>query len=147
MPYIKSNRNTLHKTKKIAIFASGSGSNFKSIHRHVQSGEIPARIILAVSNNPDSGAIEYAKGNNISTLIINKICYPNSIVREKLLILSLKENDVSKNFQQGIICRGIARRRFQKKFVINDFFDPGCSIRRAGSCDCYWGNRALEREV
>ena len=30
---------------------------------------------------------------------------------------------------------------------INDFFDPGCSIRRAGSCDCYWGNRALEREV
>jgi len=94
VPYIKSNRNTLHKTKKIAIFASGSGSNFKSIHRHVQSGEIPARIILAVSNNPDSGAIEYAKGNNISTLIINEICYPNSIVREKLLILSLKENDV-----------------------------------------------------
>ena len=34
------------------------------------------------------------------------------------------EDDASKIFQQGIICRGIARRKFQKKFIINDFFNP-----------------------
>ena len=80
--------------KNIAVFASGGGSNFKSIHNHVQSGEIPGRIVLTISNNPDSGAIEYAREYNISTLIINKVCYPNSITRIELLTQALVENDV-----------------------------------------------------
>ena len=61
--------------KNIAVFASGGGSNFKSLHRHVKSGEIPGCIVLTVSNNPNSGAIEYARKNNISTLILNKVHY------------------------------------------------------------------------
>ena len=59
--------------KNIAVFSSGGGSNFRSIHRHIQSGEIPGRIVLTVSNNSGSGAIQYAKRYNIITLILNKI--------------------------------------------------------------------------
>ena len=51
--------------KNIAIFASGSGTNFKSIYHHVQFGEIPGQIVLTVSNNSDSGAIEFAKENKL----------------------------------------------------------------------------------
>ena len=80
--------------KNIAIFASGDGSNFKSIHRQVQMREIPGRIVLAVSNNPNSGAIEYARDYNISTLIIHKVDYPNLIDLEALLIQELVENNV-----------------------------------------------------
>ena len=81
--------------KNIAVFASGGGSNFKSLHRHVQSGEIPGRIVLTVSNNPNSGAIKYARKYNISTLIINKVSYANSVDREKFLIQTLIDNEVN----------------------------------------------------
>ena len=80
--------------KNIAVFASGGGSNFKSIHHHVKSGEIPGSIVLTVSNNSDSGAIKYAREYNICTLIINKIRHPNPVDREKLLIQALVRNDV-----------------------------------------------------
>ena len=80
--------------KNIAVFASGGGSNFKSIHRHIQIGEIPGNIVLTVSNNPDSGAIEYARKYNISTLIINKIRNPNPIDQEKLLMQTLVRNKI-----------------------------------------------------
>ena len=80
--------------KNIAIFASGGGSNFKSIHHHVQSGEIPGRIVLTVSNNSNSGAIKYASEHNIYNLIINKGRYPSPIDREELLIEALVKNNV-----------------------------------------------------
>ena len=81
--------------KNIAVFASGGGSNFKSLHRHVQSGEIPGRIVLTVSNNPNSGAITYARKYNISTLIINKVSYAKPVDREKFLIQTLIDNEVN----------------------------------------------------
>ena len=81
--------------KNIAVFASGGGSNFKSLHRHVQSGEIPGRIVLTVSNNPNSGAIEYARKNSISTHIINKVPYAKPVDREKFLIQALIDNEVN----------------------------------------------------
>ena len=80
--------------KNIAVFASGKGSNFRSIHRLVQSGEIPGHMVLTVSNNPNSGAIDYARKYNISTLIINKVRYPNPVDQEELLIQTLIGNDV-----------------------------------------------------
>ena len=80
--------------KNIAVFASGGGSNFKSIHRHVQSGEIPANIVLAVSNNPGSGAIKYAKTHNIPTYIISKNRCPDPMLREQLLTNELLEKNI-----------------------------------------------------
>ena len=81
--------------KNIAVFASGGGSNFKSIHHHVQSGNIPGNIVLTVSNNRDSGAIKYARRSNISTLIINKVRHPNPVDREELLIQTLRDHEVN----------------------------------------------------
>ena len=80
--------------KNIAIFASGSGTNFKSIYHHVQLGEIPGQIVLTISNNSDSGAIKFAKGNNMLTLIINEARYPKQVDRYELLIQTLAGNDV-----------------------------------------------------
>ncbi len=81
--------------KNIAVFASGGGSNFKSLHYQIKSGEIPGRIVLIVSNNPNSGAIKYARKYNISTLIINKVSYAKPVDREKFLIQTLIDNEVN----------------------------------------------------
>ena len=75
--------------KKIAIFASGSGSNFKTIFTKIFSGDIAAKICLIVSNNPNCGAVKFASEKGIKILILNKIRFPNSIVREETLLSAL----------------------------------------------------------
>ena len=72
--------------KKIAVFVSGVGSNFKAIHHQIQKREIPGEIVLVISNNPNCGAIEYANENSISHVIINETRYPNPYTRGELLL-------------------------------------------------------------
>ena len=62
----------MKKNKKIAVFASGSGTNFINIYNNVING----RVILLISNNSNSGAVQYAIKNNIDYQIINDFRYP-----------------------------------------------------------------------
>ena len=80
--------------KNIAVFASGGGSNFKAIHNHILSGNIPGEIVLVVSNNPNCGAITYADENSIQTLIVNKNRHPNPHTREYTLLQALLKAEV-----------------------------------------------------
>ena len=81
--------------KKIAIFASGGGSNFKAIYEKIISGYIPAEISIVVSNNPNCGAINFAKKNTLHTFIVNKNRYPNSDTRNMILKQNLLNSDVN----------------------------------------------------
>ena len=58
--------------KNIAVFASGTGSNFISIYNQINEGVINGKIVLLVSNNPDCKAVFFAKNNNIQVSIINQ---------------------------------------------------------------------------
>jgi phosphoribosylglycinamide formyltransferase-1 len=70
--------------KKIAIFASGKGSNAEKIIEHFNLTPNPSpkergindtpesEVTLIVSNKPDAGVLQIAKKNNISTLIIDR---------------------------------------------------------------------------
>jgi formyltetrahydrofolate-dependent phosphoribosylglycinamide formyltransferase len=51
---------------KIAVFASGAGSNFHAILEAIRGGKIPnASIAVVISNNSDAGALALAKTNGI----------------------------------------------------------------------------------
>ncbi len=54
--------------KQLAIFASGGGSNFQKIHGAVQSGEIPARVALLVTDKPQCPAADYARDQGIEVV-------------------------------------------------------------------------------
>lgn len=56
---------------KIAIFASGSGSNAERIVEFFSSNE-EIEVTLILTNNPTAGVIERAQRLNIPTLIFNK---------------------------------------------------------------------------
>ena len=56
--------------KKIAIFASGGGSNFREIYNQIQKGDIPAKIVLVVSNNSQCGAIIFASDQGLENFIV-----------------------------------------------------------------------------
>ena len=99
--------------KKIAIFASRGGSNFKTIYEKIMSGNIPAEISIVISNNPNCGAIIFADKNAISTLIINKSRYPDSGSRDIILEKTLLKAKVH------LICLAGYMKMLPKNIVAN----------------------------
>tara|TARA_Y100001970_G_C14243349_1_gene866326 strand:- start:2558 stop:3142 length:585 start_codon:yes stop_codon:yes gene_type:complete len=82
--------------KSIAIFASGGGSNFKSIYNHTLDGKIDnTKISLLVSNNPKSGAVLFAKNKGIEVFILNANRYPEVNEYNDVLIKKLSETNPS----------------------------------------------------
>ncbi|MFW6139681.1 MAG: phosphoribosylglycinamide formyltransferase [Spirochaetota bacterium] len=58
--------------KKIAVFISGRGSNFKAILDEVKKGSINGEIVAVISDNPAAGGLQYAQQNGIDTHIFEK---------------------------------------------------------------------------
>ena len=58
-------------SKKIILFASGSGSNFKKICEYFKNDNTVS-IELLISNNPKAKALQIAESFNIKTLVIDK---------------------------------------------------------------------------
>ena len=80
--------------KRLIVFASGSGSNFKAIYNNIKKQKIKnANIELLVSNNSKSGAVLFAKNNSINTFIINQKIHPD----RKEYIKSLNDRLLSCN--------------------------------------------------
>lgn len=63
------------KTKKIIIFASGTGSNFQALHQSPLLNDIPACITALVTDNPGSGALAYARSHHIEPVILSPVDY------------------------------------------------------------------------
>jgi phosphoribosylglycinamide formyltransferase 1 len=59
--------------KKIAVFASGSGSNAEKIINHFSKNNLAdVEVALIVCNKPGAGVLKIAEDNNIPTLLIEK---------------------------------------------------------------------------
>jgi formyltetrahydrofolate-dependent phosphoribosylglycinamide formyltransferase len=71
------------KEIRLAIFASGAGSNAEKVIDHFR-GDPAIKVALIASNNPKAGAFEIAKKNDISTLFIDKkvLFSENSYINE-----------------------------------------------------------------
>ena len=79
---------------KIAVFASGTGSNFINIVDKINQFKLNAEVVLLISNNPGSGSVKFAIKNNINVEIINKFrCKDENNINLKYK-LSLKENKI-----------------------------------------------------
>jgi phosphoribosylglycinamide formyltransferase-1 len=57
---------------KVAVLASGRGSNFLSILDEIKAGNCNAEIKLLVTNNPEAPAINIAKENDIAVERLEK---------------------------------------------------------------------------
>ncbi|WLR54906.1 phosphoribosylglycinamide formyltransferase [Mesobacillus subterraneus] len=63
--------------KKIAIFASGSGSNFQAIAVAAQAGTLNVEISLLVCDKPGAFAVDRAEMLGIPALVISPKSYPS----------------------------------------------------------------------
>lgn len=56
---------------KIAVIASGRGSNFRSLAIACREEGYPAEIGLLLSDNPEAGALEFARETDIESVVID----------------------------------------------------------------------------
>ncbi|MFC1477803.1 phosphoribosylglycinamide formyltransferase [candidate division KSB1 bacterium] len=75
-----------NKPLRLAVFASGTGTNFQTIYRNILDGNLNAGIAGLITNNPEAGALVFAEANNIPVEIINKKRFPeDGAVTEEIL--------------------------------------------------------------
>src|SRR5690349_11589797 len=55
--------------KKLAVLVSGNGSNLQAIIDCIEAGELNARIVCVISNNPEAYALTRANRHNIPIVI------------------------------------------------------------------------------
>lgn len=69
--------------KRIAIFASGTGTNAEVIIKHFEFHR-DAQVTLLVSNRKDAGALNIARDNGVETMVVDRDEFfsENSIVHE-----------------------------------------------------------------
>ncbi|GFY91692.1 formyl transferase [Actinidia rufa] len=61
------------RRKNLAVFVSGGGSNFRSIHEAVLRGLVHGDIAVLVTNKPGCGGAAYARDNNIPVILFPKM--------------------------------------------------------------------------
>lgn len=65
------------KVTRIAILASGRGSNMVSLAENLNKMETPAEICTVISNRHDAQVLNKAQALNISTILIDQQTHPN----------------------------------------------------------------------
>jgi phosphoribosylglycinamide formyltransferase-1 len=56
---------------KVAVLASGRGSNFQALAQACRSEDYPAEMSLLISDNPGAGAVEFARKEGIETAVVD----------------------------------------------------------------------------
>ena len=80
--------------RKIAVFASGNGSNFQAIIDVVESGELKAEISLLVCDKPGAYAVERANNAGITSFIFQAKEYAGKEEYEQAIVAELKRYGV-----------------------------------------------------
>ena len=79
---------------KIAVLASGNGSNFEYIIKSIQNRQLNAEISVLIVNNPNCLAIKKAKKYNIKYVVVNHRDCKSRIEHDNLIINKLEQYNV-----------------------------------------------------
>ena len=83
------------KQLKLAVFASGRGSNFEAIYRAITTGKLYAAVQVVISNNPRAGALDFARQHQIPTEHIARKQFKTGAEFDKALLKLLARYDVN----------------------------------------------------
>lgn len=75
--------------KKIAIFASGSGTNAENIIQFFKDSD-EVKVVLVLTNNPEAGVIKRVRKLNVPSLVFNK----QNFAKEDTVVNILENNQI-----------------------------------------------------
>jgi len=79
---------------KIAVLASGRGTNLQAIIDAIKTGQINGEIKIVISDNPEAYALKRAKANQITTKIVYYKQYKSKVEYEQEILRYLKRHSI-----------------------------------------------------
>ncbi len=79
---------------RLAIFASGSGSNFEALASACISGEIDAEVALMVCDKPGAGVIARAERLGVKALVLSPKSFESKVAYEEAILEALEAERV-----------------------------------------------------
>ncbi|MBI5227543.1 phosphoribosylglycinamide formyltransferase [Candidatus Micrarchaeota archaeon] len=79
---------------RIAVLASGRGSNFQAIAESIKKGTCSAQVAVLITNNPDAKAISIAKAYGIPVEMVDKTKFPDRESFDDFLLTILDRYEV-----------------------------------------------------
>lgn len=86
--------------KKVAIFASGTGSNYEAIMR---TKDLPCEVVLLISDQPNAPVLKKAAKYNTPTFVFNVKNYESRAAYEQKIVEALKKAEVEWIFFAGFM--------------------------------------------
>ncbi|TBR20098.1 phosphoribosylglycinamide formyltransferase [bacterium] len=96
---------------KIAVFASGRGTNFSAILKASRKNIFKAKIALLICDNPKAPVLRKAKLGKIKSILVNRQNYPSRESFEEEIIKHLKNENI------GLIVLAGFMRMLSPEFV------------------------------
>lgn len=79
---------------KVGVLASGSGSNLQAILDQCQGGDIPAQVVVVISDKEGSFALQRARRQQVQALLINPKDFSSKVLYEQAIVTALREHGV-----------------------------------------------------
>lgn len=79
---------------RLAVFASGTGSNFEAIADACQSGRLDAEVVLMVCDKPTAAVVGKAASRGIDSFVFSPKDYPSKEEFEREIISRLAASEV-----------------------------------------------------
>lgn len=89
---------------RLAVFASGTGTNFSALQEAIVDKDLPAEIVLVVVDHQDAPVIERAAKWNIPVFKVRYPSYENKAAAEQAIVAELQAHQVD-----GILLAGYMR--------------------------------------
>ena len=80
---------------RIAVFASGRGSNFEALHKAIVEKNIAAKIVAVISNNSSSGVLALAQSFDIPAFHISQKQFSNENEFQDKILMTLESFNVN----------------------------------------------------
>ncbi|HJH10843.1 MAG TPA: phosphoribosylglycinamide formyltransferase [Metalysinibacillus jejuensis] len=79
---------------KIAVFASGSGSNFQALHNAIEAQKLNAELVVMVTDKPEAFVVERANKVGVEALAFSPKTYDTKAAYEQAVIAALQQRGV-----------------------------------------------------
>jgi phosphoribosylglycinamide formyltransferase 1 len=89
------------KPARVAVLISGRGSNLLALIEAIDRGNVPAEIVLVISNRAEAAGLNHARSRAIPTLIADRARYPKRAARHERIHAALLAADVDL-----VVCAG-----------------------------------------
>lgn len=78
----------------LAVFASGTGSNFDAIMSAIKEGTLDANVSLLVCDKIEASVVQKAQMHQIDTVVFNSKCYESKAAYEEVLLKDLQSRGI-----------------------------------------------------